>query len=124
MSSQVENNRSAVLKDGLLYTTILLLCVGGIWAQKWLPDYDWAVYASIWVAVVAVSVFVFAKTTRGSALFLFASQAYSELLQVVWPSWSETKKVTMLVALLVGVMSIILWIVDMILSTVVTKLIG
>lgn len=121
---KVEQSDSSRVKDFLLYGLIVLLGGCGLWICNLLQGYDWAVHASIWLTVGALALFVFAKTQKGGYLVLFFSQAYGELVQVVWPSWGETKKVTAMVALLVGVMSVILWMVDMMLSALVTKIVG
>ena len=51
-------------------------------------------------------------TKKGRIAYTFVLEANVELKKVVWPQNSEVKQVTLMVAVLIGFISLILWGID------------
>ncbi|WP_083172658.1 preprotein translocase subunit SecE [secondary endosymbiont of Trabutina mannipara] len=45
-------------------------------------------------------------------IFYFIIELYAELRKIIWPSYQETLKNTLIVTLVTSLMSLILWVID------------
>lgn len=70
------------------------------------------VFAVIGVIVVGLGVLIF--TNKGHALLAFARSAYTELLKVVWPTRQEAVQTTFIVFIAVCVVSLFLYLCDIV----------
>lgn len=70
------------------------------------------VFAVIAVIVVGLGVLIF--TNKGHALLAFAKAAYVELLKVVWPTRQEAVQTTFIVFIAVCVVSLFLYLCDIV----------
>ncbi len=68
------------------------------------------------LAVVGLGVWVALSTSKGKGLLNFMSGARTEVRKMVWPTRAETMQTTLMVAIIVILLSIFLWIVDMLLG--------
>lgn len=68
------------------------------------------------LAVIGVGVWVALSTAKGKGLLSFMSGARTEVRKMVWPTRVETMQTTLMVFIIVVLLSIFLWIVDMLLG--------
>ena len=76
------------------------------------------------IVVVGVAVLIAYQTVMGRRVWKFATDAKIEVRKVVWPSRQETVQTTLIVFVVVLIMGIVLWLFDMILSTILRALTG
>jgi preprotein translocase subunit SecE len=63
-----------------------------------------------------VGIWVALSTVKGKGLLSFMSGARTEVRKMVWPTRVETMQTTLMVVIIVILLSIFLWIVDMLLG--------
>jgi preprotein translocase subunit SecE len=110
--------------DTLLWILILVLTAAGVFANYYFGELAWALRFTGWIILICVLLGLAALTVQGKKTWVFAKNARIELLKVVWPTREETIKITMVVAALVLVASIILWGIDSVLLWMVGWLTG
>ena len=76
------------------------------------------------IAIVGASCLVMAQTLKGRVFLNFVKEARHELRKVVWPSRQEATKNTILVAIIVVLMSCLLWGVDSLFSWLIAWFVG
>ncbi|CAL7959309.1 Sec translocon subunit SecE [Gammaproteobacteria bacterium] len=121
---EITNNTPRSKLDTVLWTLILVLIAAGAFANYYFSELAWALRFAGWIILICVLVGLAAATLQGKKTWDFAKNARIELLKVVWPTREETAKITMVVAALVLVASIILWGIDSILLRTVAWLTG
>lgn len=75
-------------------------------------------------AGVALFLTVFLTSVTGKGLILFFKEARVELRRVVWPSWDETKKMTLMVLVVMAIFLVFLLFSDWVLSWLVSFLLS
>jgi len=68
------------------------------------------------LAVIGLGVWVALSTVKGKGLLTFMIGARTEVRKMVWPTRVETMQTTLMVFIIVVLLSIFLWIVDMLLG--------
>ncbi|MDY0058458.1 MAG: preprotein translocase subunit SecE [Myxococcota bacterium] len=103
---------------GILLAVVLSKTLGGILAWFRVPDF--ALLGSItvstaisWIGALAVA-FVFWRNPKYNGL---ANEVAQELRKVTWPTWVETRAATVVVIVTTIIVSIILYVFDLIWST-------
>ncbi len=86
-------------------------------------DINFALRAAIVVALLIINFFVMKVTGQVSSLIDFVNDARQEIIKVVWPSRHEALRTTAMIAVVVTVVSILLWILDSITLAIFAKLI-
>ena len=76
------------------------------------------------LASVGLAIAIGLQTERGKQLKLFTKEANIEVRKVVWPTRQETMTTTLFVVIVVIIFGILLWVLDLILSSGVQSLIG
>lgn len=107
--------------DGLKWALILVLIGGGIWANFHFEEQvAWALRLAGGIVVFLAAFAVFLSTEKGAEFWGFAKESRMELRKVVWPTRPETIQSTVVVAVMVVVMSLLLWGVDSVLMWIVS----
>ena len=76
------------------------------------------------VTLAAAAVYISSLTLKGHAALELIRGARSEIRRVVWPTNQETTQTTLVVLVLIALFSLILWLLDWLLSALVTAVIG
>ncbi len=95
----------------LLAIVILVLSVGSFY----LLEQALIVRVILLLLGVGLSIFTFLRSEKGKKVYDFIIQTKIELKKVVWPSRSETTKMTITIIIVVIIISIFLWMIDSIL---------
>lgn len=99
--------------EGLKWTLIVLLLVGGVWANSHFEEHvAWALRFTVGIILLLGLFALFLATEKGKAFWSFAKESRIELRKVVWPTRQETIQSTVVVAVMVLLMSLVLWAVD------------
>jgi len=123
MNAKVEQNSSAL--DVVKWVLVIALIAVGVIANTYYAEQYSPLYralALIAVALVAMSIAYF--TVKGRAFVELLKEARIEARKVVWPTRAETNQSTLIVAVVVAVMSILLFGLDWILSYIIKLLLG
>ena len=124
MNVKVEQTATSSNLDVAKYVLAALVAVAGVvgfyWFSEWPGPLRGVLVAVSWAAAVAV----FAFTAKGRATTEFLSESRFELRKVVWPTRDETVKGTGLIILVVILISLVLGLIDFIVSHAVRWLLG
>ena len=64
------------------------------------------------VLIVLLAVVSALCTNKGRQALCFARESYTEVRRVVWPDAQKTKQATLMVCIIAGVLSLVLWLLD------------
>ncbi|WP_298610312.1 preprotein translocase subunit SecE [uncultured Thiothrix sp.] len=127
MSLKAEQQTSSLDTVKLILAFVLLLVgIGGFYYfATWKGE---AVSVLVRVlgllAFVAVAVGIAATTEKGRGLITFLKDSRMEVRKMVWPTRAETMQTTLMVMVIVLLLSLFLWLVDMLLGWGVKTLLG
>jgi preprotein translocase subunit SecE len=124
MEPQIEAPSSSRY-DSLLLLGSALLLVGGMVAFYWFNgELNAALRLLMLLAALGASVALAYRTHLGQELWGYVIGARTELRKVVWPSRQETMQATLMIAVVVLIMSVLLWGLDSVLLFGVKSLTG
>ena len=99
-------------------TAVMILVAGvfGFYSYSEISD----LYRIVALIVVAgIALLLYCSTAGGQNTLGFLRSAHGEIWKVVWPTWQETSQTTLVVLVVVVIFAIILWLLDLILSSLV-----
>jgi len=105
----IDQNVQTPRFDGLKWTVVFLILIGGIVANTHFSQVAWAIRAAIGIVLVVLAVLTAFQTTKGQLVWTFMKGARVELRKVVWPTRQETIQTTLVVVAMVVVAALILW---------------
>ncbi|MFI4954598.1 MAG: preprotein translocase subunit SecE [Gammaproteobacteria bacterium] len=117
-TGQVTGNGSDLWKWLLLGVVIAIGLVGNYLLIEQSLWYQTA----LWLGVLGVGAGLVLITTPGSHLIQFFKDARLEIRKVVWPTRPETIQATLMVLVAVFLMSILLWVIDLVLFRIINFL--
>jgi preprotein translocase subunit SecE len=118
------DNQDAPQLDYLKWVVSVALLVAGIVGNYYYSAIPMPIRVAAWFAIVAVAGFVASRTQAGKWVIEFFRDSRLEMRKVVWPTREETTQSTMVVAVMVVVLSIMLWGMDSVLVWVIGWLTG
>lgn len=122
MNGKIENSFSGY--DGLKWTLIIILIMGGIVASTYYASGPVSLKLIGWVIISCISALVAVQTSQGKRAWEFIKEARIELRKVVWPTRQETVQSTLVVVLMVVITALFLWGLDSVLLWLVSLLTG
>ncbi|MEY2700275.1 MAG: preprotein translocase, SecE subunit [Pseudomonadota bacterium] len=124
MSTQPQEASGTSVLDTVKLAVAALLLVAGVIAYQYYSDVS-SVYRALGMIAdgVAAIGLVFA-TEKGASFLSFFKESRMEVRRVVWPTRQEAVQATLIVVVLVFVVGIFLWMLDMMLSWLITSLLG
>ncbi|ELV08361.1 preprotein translocase subunit SecE [Wohlfahrtiimonas chitiniclastica] len=102
----------------------VILLLAGIFGYYYLMDTKLALAFVSLGAGVVLFLATFLTSVTGKNLILFFKESRIELRRVVWPSWDETKKMTLMVLVVMALFLIFLLLSDWILGGIVSFLLA
>ena len=123
MSTNTEASTSGGL-DWLKWLVVIALVGGGIFGNWYYQDQSLLFRVAGLIVVGALAFYLATLTDKGGAAWTLMKEARSEIRRVVWPSNQETTQTTIVVLVLIFIFALILWLLDWILSALVTSVIG
>ena len=117
MNTKVEQAQQAVTAaDVAKYVLAAALVAGGLFAFYWFGQWPGPVRALVAAAGVIAAAAVIALTAKGRQAREFLSESMFELRKVVWPTTQETRKITLMILVVVVIVSLILSAFDFVIS--------
>ena len=105
----INQGAEATRFDGLKWTVVFLVLIGGIVANTYFDQVALALRAAVGIILVVLALLVAFQTTKGQLVWSFMKGARIELRKVVWPTRQETIQTTLIVVAMVVVAALILW---------------
>jgi preprotein translocase subunit SecE len=113
MDPQQIETQPATRFDSLLLSLAVLLLVGGMVSFYYFAgDLNALVRTLILLASIGVGLALAYQTSLGKDLWGYVLGSRTELRKVVWPSKQESLQATLMIAVVVLIMSLILWALD------------
>jgi preprotein translocase subunit SecE len=110
MNSQTEEVSGTGKFDSVLLAAAALLLVGGMGAfYYYATDLNVLIRTMILLAACGAAVAVAYQTAMGKLLWTYIAGSRVELRKVVWPTRQESVQTTLMIAVVVLIMSLILW---------------
>lgn len=124
MNAKVEQSNPSSSLDGVKYLLAALVVVAGVAGFYWFADWPSALRGLMLAASLVIGAAVFAFTARGRVALEFLSESRFELRKVVWPSKQETMRGTGVIIVVVVIISLVLGLIDWVVSQLVRWLLG
>ena len=110
-----------MVKDIISWSAVVLLTAGAFFCTYYY-NFSGPIQSIIWLSWLVFSLAFSYFTTTGQQVFMFAQEAKTELLKVVWPTRQETVQTTTIVMIMVTVTGFILWGVDSLMIWIIAKI--
>jgi preprotein translocase subunit SecE len=105
-----EQKAVSARKDTALLSLAAAALVGGMFAFYYFdPQFNALIRTLILLASLAVSLAMAYQTALGKSLWGYVVGSRIELRKIVWPSRQESVQATLMIAVVVLVMSLLLW---------------
>ncbi len=124
MNVKVEQSAESSPADVLKYIAAAALAVAGVVGFYWFSEWPGPLRGLMVVIGFLLGVGVFALTAKGRAGMEYLSESRFELRKVVWPTREETLRSTGVIAIVVVIISLLLGLIDLIVSNIVRWLLG
>ncbi len=95
--------------DWLKWLVASILVLAGLIGNHYYSEVSMPLRTLGWLAVLALAGLVASRTEKGKWVVQFFGESRAELRKVVWPTREETMQTTMVVAVMVVVLSLVLW---------------
>ncbi|HPF74900.1 MAG: preprotein translocase subunit SecE [Lysobacteraceae bacterium] len=116
MKAKVEHQTGSAATDFVKYALSLLILAASIYGFYMLQSWPAPLRSLVPVVGVIVAALVFAFTAKGRQTLEFMSEARFELRKVIWPTRQETIQGTGIILVVVVIVSLILSLIDFLLS--------
>ncbi len=123
MSEKAEQSSAGAL-DAVKWVVVTALVVAAIWGNGYYAEISPLYRALAIVALALVAAFVGLQTEQGRAFNQLRKDAAIELRKVVWPTRQETVQTTLIVLVFVVIVALILFLMDWVLNSLISWVIG
>lgn len=110
--------------DAIKWAVVAVLVVAGVYGNSYFANESLLLRVVALLVLAGVAGFIAAQTTKGKAFIKLGMEARTEIRKVVWPTRQETMHTTLIVAVVVVIMSFVLWGLDSTISWIIALLIG
>ncbi|MEZ5534663.1 MAG: preprotein translocase subunit SecE [Thiolinea sp.] len=127
MSTKAEQQASPIDTIKLVVALVLLFLgvAGFYYFADWQGEPVSLLYRTLGLlAVMGVAAFIALSSSSGKRLMSFMQDSRTEVRKMVWPTRVETMQTTLMVFVIVFILTIFLWLVDMLLGWGVKSLLG
>ena len=124
MNAKLEQGAAASPADIVKYVLALLVVLAGLFGFYWFSGLPGPLRGLLLAGAWVIGAGIFAFTPRGRMAIEFLSESRFELRKVVWPTRQETIRSTGVIIVVVIIISLLLALIDFILSSAVRWLLG
>ncbi|MCB1561308.1 MAG: preprotein translocase subunit SecE [Xanthomonadales bacterium] len=124
MKAKIEQQAGSAATDVVKYALSLLIVAAGVYGFYVLTDWPTPLRSLIPIIAVVVGALVFALTDKGRQTREYLAEARFELRKVIWPTRQETIQGTGIILIVVVIVSLILALIDLVLSAGIRGLLG
>jgi preprotein translocase subunit SecE len=110
--------------DWMKWLLVIVLVSAGVVGNWYYQDQSLLYRVLALIVLAGLAAFIAVQTEKGRAAWQLMKDARNEIRRVVWPKRPETVQTTGIVLVLVVVFGLILWLLDTILSWIVSNVIG
>jgi len=122
MSANVE--KKAGILDKLLWLIVVALIAAGVVGNSYFADQSLLYRVLALVALAVVALVIAAQTVKGKSFLDLLKEARIEIRKVVWPTRQELVQTTFMVVVFVLIVALMLWLIDSLISWIVSGFIG
>lgn len=109
--------------DGFKWLLVVLLIVAAVAGNMFFSDLP-MLYRVVGVVVLSTAAFfLFVTTEKGQKFLVMAKEARTEIRKVIWPTRQETTQTTLIVLAAVAIVALLLWLIDLLVSSAIKFLI-
>lgn len=109
--------------DGFKWLLVVLLIVAAVAGNMFFSDLP-MLYRVVGIVVLsAAAFFLFVTTEKGQKFLVMAKEARTEIRKVIWPTRQETTQTTLIVLAAVAIVALLLWLIDLLVSSAIKFLI-
>jgi preprotein translocase subunit SecE len=124
MNVKVEQTAESSPVDVVKYVLAAAIVVAGVVGFYWFSEWPGPLRGLMVAVGLVLGAAVFAFTTKGRATMEYLSESRFELRKVVWPTRQETMRSTGVIAVVVVIISLLLGLIDLVVSNLVRWLLG
>jgi len=110
--------------DAVKWVVVAVLVVVGVYGNSYFANESLLLRVVALLVLAGAAGFIAAQTVKGKAFIKLGTEARTEIRKVVWPTRQETMHTTLIVAIVVVIMSFVLWGLDSTISWIISLLIG
>lgn len=110
--------------DILLWTLIASIVLGGSYTMYLFREQISVFRLLITFCGMMVVLSIASQTTAGSRVIRFSSSAWVEMAKVTWPKPTEARHISIVVVCAVSMITLMMWLVDSLLTIIVRNLLG
>ena len=104
-----EDREAVAPKDWPKWLLVFILLLAGLFVNYYYSDTSMTYRTLAWLTLISSAGFVASKTAKGRWSIAFIKNARMELRKVVWPTKDEVMQTTLVVAVMVMILSLLLW---------------
>lgn len=123
MASSSDVN-SAGLVDKFLWLVVVALVAVGVVGNSYYADQSMLYRVLGLVALGVIALIIAAQTVKGKSFTALLKDARMEIRKVVWPTRQELVQTTFMVVVFVLIVAFLLWVIDSLISWLVSGFIG
>ena len=124
MNVKVQQSAETSPVDVLKYIVAIALAIAGVVGFYWFSEWPGPLRGLMVAIGLVLGGGVFVLTAKGRAALEFLSESRFELRKVVWPTREETLRSTGVISIVVVIISLLLGLIDLIVSNLVRWLLG
>ena len=124
MSEKRHANQENSWVDILLWTFIVGIVLGGSYAMYLFREQISVFRLLITFCGMMVVLSIASQTSAGSRVIRFSSAAWVEMAKVTWPKPTEARHISIVVVCAVALITLMMWLVDSLLTIIVRNLLG
>lgn len=124
MSDKVEMRSASPALEAIKWILVVGLVGAAVWGNSYYADYSPLYRALGIVALALVAGAIALQTEQGRAFNQLRKDALVEMRRVVWPTRQEAAQTTLIVLVFVLIVALLLFVLDWILSGLVSWVIG
>ena len=124
MSEKRHANQENSWVDILLWTFIVGIVLGGSYAMYLYREQISVFRLLITFCGMMVVLSIASQTSVGSKVIRFSSAAWVEMAKVTWPKPTEARHISIVVVCAVALITLMMWLVDSLLTIIVRNLLG
>lgn len=108
MNANVESESSNMM-DNVKWFLVIAILLGTVVANNIYAEVSVLIRAGVFVASVAVCMFLASQTEKGRTFLEFAKESRTEVRRVIWPTRQEAVHTTMIIGAVTAVTAMFLW---------------
>jgi len=112
MNANVQPESSPMI-DKVKWIVVFAMLAATVVGNNLYSEMSVLVRAGVFVAIVAVCLFLASQTTKGRTFLSFARESRTEVRKVIWPTRQEATHTTMIIGAVTAIMAVLLWLLDM-----------